>query len=224
MRLFIVCAMSALVVAVSFSPYTEAADNTNGFSSMSLPSTEAWAGYIRCAYSVMAAWPILKAEAPFLGWGWCRRASTIPTIRIGVAGAANSLKKKLKNFWSRHADIKPDEEKVAPFYVYGEVSDSWTDPETGIHYNSDYVPVWRWRRAMYNDLKCRMDWCVKPYIEANHHPKAAFNGDASDTIIRLTPKPGEIVALASAKPYLPCCQNPNDNIFQNLSCLKQYVH
>lgn len=102
---------------------------------------------------------------------------------------------KVADFWSRHGDIRPDEQKVAPFYMYREVSDTWTDPENGRQLSGDYVPVWRWRRAMYNDLVCRMDWCVQPFAEANHHPKAAFAGDTSDTIVRLTALPGETVTL-----------------------------
>lgn len=98
---------------------------------------------------------------------------------------------KVENFWSRHADIKPDEYRFAPFFVYREVSDSWTDPETGTTYNNDDVPVWRWRRAMFNDMKARWDWCVQPYAEANHHPTAAFGDDNSDAIVELTAAGGE---------------------------------
>ncbi|MCP5115146.1 MAG: DUF1593 domain-containing protein, partial [bacterium] len=103
--------------------------------------------------------------------------------------------KKVANFWSRHADIKPDEQKVAPFYTYREVSDTWVEPDTGKVLSNDYVPVWRWRRATYSDFQCRMDWCVKPFSQANHHPKAAFAGERSDTIVRITARPGETMAL-----------------------------
>ena len=92
-------------------------------------------------------------------------------------------------------DIRPDEQKVAPFYTYREVSDTWTDPENGMRLSGDYVPVWRWRRAMYNDLICRMDWCVKRFDRANHHPKAVFRSDTSDAIVRLNALPGETVPL-----------------------------
>lgn len=91
---------------------------------------------------------------------------------------------KVANVWSRHADIKRDEQKVAPFFTYREAGDVWTDPESGETLQGDYVPVWRWRPAMYADFICRMDWCVKTFKEANHHPVAAFNGDKSDTILR----------------------------------------
>jgi len=49
--------------------------------------------------------------------------------------------KKVPNLWSRHADIKPDEEKVAQFYTYREASDVWTDPDNGETCKGDYVPV-----------------------------------------------------------------------------------
>jgi len=112
-------------------------------------------------------------------------------------------REKVKNFWSRHADIKPDEVRFTPFYVYREVSDAWTDPETGVRYNNDDVPVWRWRRAMFHDMQARWDWCVKPYDEANHHPIAALDGDASDSIVHLEATGGERIefnAGASSDP------------------------
>ncbi|MCP5113397.1 MAG: DUF1593 domain-containing protein, partial [bacterium] len=112
-------------------------------------------------------------------------------------------RKKVENFWSRHSDIKPDEYRFTPFYVYREVSDGWTDPETRTYYNNDDVPVWRWRRAMFNDSKARWDWCVKPYAEANHHPVAAIDRDKSDSIVSLKARGGEVLefdASASSDP------------------------
>ncbi len=35
--------------------------------------------------------------------------------------------------------------------------------------------VWRWREAFQNDFAARMDWCVKPYSEANHPPVVKVN-------------------------------------------------
>ena len=110
---------------------------------------------------------------------------------------------KVENFWSRHADIRRDEQKFVPFKTYREASDVWTDPESGETFHGDYVPVWRWRPAMYADFLCRMEWCVKPFKEANHHPVAAFNGDTSDRIVRLKVLAGEeldVDASASTDP------------------------
>ncbi|MEM6803456.1 MAG: nucleoside hydrolase-like domain-containing protein [Bacteroidota bacterium] len=110
---------------------------------------------------------------------------------------------KTKNFWSRHADIKIDEEKFAPFYTYSEVPDKWIDPQDDSLYFSNFSPVWRWRKAMYNDQICRMDWCVKSYQEANHHPVAVFKKDTSDSIIFLKAKAGEILTLDASSSYDP---------------------
>ncbi len=111
--------------------------------------------------------------------------------------------KKVPDFWSRHTDIMIDEQKQAPFYTFREVSDHWVDPQDGKVYNNNYVPIWRWREAMYNDQICRMDWCSKSYKEANHQPVAAINGDKSNSIIKISALAGEIIefdASASSDP------------------------
>jgi len=110
---------------------------------------------------------------------------------------------KVPDFWSRHIDIMVDEQQEAPFYTCREVSDHWVDPQNGKVYNNNYVPVWRWREAMYNDQICRMDWCSKSYDEANHNPVAIINGDNSNSIIRISALAGEVIsfdATASTDP------------------------
>lgn len=141
------------------------------------------------------------------GFGFMEGGGTIPWIGLVNKGlfdidhpewggwSGRYSKEKVACFWSRHGDIRIDEEKVAPFYTYREVSDYWIDPENKDTLSGDYVPVWRWRQAMYNDFVCRMDWCVKSFKEANHHPKAVFNGDKGDDIIRLTALPGDTINL-----------------------------
>ena len=103
--------------------------------------------------------------------------------------------KKVPNLWSRHAVIKPAEEKVAQFYTYREASDVWTDPDNGETCKGDYVPVCRWRPAIYANFICRMDWCVKPFAEANHLPVAALDGDTSNTIVQVSSLAGEKIDL-----------------------------
>jgi len=55
--------------------------------------------------------------------------------------------------------------------------------------------VWRWRRAYQNDFEARMDWCVKPFDEANHAPSALLNGDDTLKIRRIQTDPGAAVTL-----------------------------
>jgi hypothetical protein len=50
--------------------------------------------------------------------------------------------------------------------------------------------VYRWRPAFQADFAARLDWCVKPFAEANHPPVVRISGEP----IRQA-KPGESVAL-----------------------------
>jgi len=110
---------------------------------------------------------------------------------------------KVENYWSKHSSVKVDEEDNAPFYLYAEAADHWIDPETGDEYNDHFTPVWRWRRAFYNDFVCRMDWCVQPYEHANHHPIAAVDGDKTDTILHIKTKPGKQLTFDAQASYDP---------------------
>jgi len=55
--------------------------------------------------------------------------------------------------------------------------------------------VWRWRPAFQNDFAARMDWCVKPYAEANHPPTLVVNGRRGRTAIQINAQPGDRVML-----------------------------
>lgn len=95
--------------------------------------------------------------------------------------------KKVLNPLSGFSIIHPDEKQYTPFYAYSdgdEVVDKWTDPSDGKTYEDVYTAGWRWRHAIWNDLKARMDWCVEPYEKANHHPIAVLNGDSTNAIIK----------------------------------------
>ena len=104
-------------------------------------------------------------------------------------------RERVENPWSRHEDVRADEGPVAPFAMYEEASDRWIDPETNQLWDNICVPIWRWRRAMFNNQKCRMDWCVKPYAEANHPPQAVLNGSDAEAITFVDAAPGETIPL-----------------------------
>jgi hypothetical protein len=89
----------------------------------------------------------------------------------------------------------PGEKPYEPFAMFPDASDHWTDPETGKAYFDRWTPIRRWRRAYQNEFQARMDWCVKEFKDANHNPIAAFNGDASRTIVRLSAQPAQSMAL-----------------------------
>jgi hypothetical protein len=53
--------------------------------------------------------------------------------------------------------------------------------------------VWRWRGDFQNDFRSRLDWCVKPFAQANHHPQARLDGPLQRTV-----RPGDTVRLNAA--------------------------
>ncbi|MFP4058836.1 MAG: DUF1593 domain-containing protein [Candidatus Brocadiia bacterium] len=72
---------------------------------------------------------------------------------------------------------------------YVDAADRWkgrTDPRATIA---------RWRTAYQNAFQARMDWCVVPFEEANHEPRAVLNGDGTLEVLEIAADPGDQVAL-----------------------------
>lgn len=57
-------------------------------------------------------------------------------------------------------------------------------------FTGNQVTLWRWRDDIQHDFAARMDWCTKPYAEANHAPVARINGPEAFSV-----KSGEIFKL-----------------------------
>jgi len=58
--------------------------------------------------------------------------------------------------------------------------------------------IHRWRTAYQNAFEARMDWCVKPYAEANHEPVAVLQDATSRRVLQLDVEPGAEVKLSAA--------------------------
>jgi 5S rRNA maturation endonuclease (ribonuclease M5) len=59
-----------------------------------------------------------------------------------------------------------------------------------ISFTGNRVTLWRWRDDFQNDFAARIDWCTKPYREANHPPIPALGHP-----VQITVKSGEIFYL-----------------------------
>ena len=60
---------------------------------------------------------------------------------------------------------------------------------------SDHATIWRWREQFQHDFAARMDWTIKPYEEANHHPVISVNGNTGTEVIYADVKQGETLVL-----------------------------
>ncbi len=75
----------------------------------------------------------------------------------------------------------------------------WRDAKDTVGETNDTrTTVWRWRPAFQADFQWRMDWCVKPFGEANHPPVALLNKTDGHGIVNITTKAGEAVNLTAA--------------------------
>jgi hypothetical protein len=80
-------------------------------------------------------------------------------------------------------------------YEMPETRPIWTDAMDEVAgYTSNHATIWRWREAFQNDFAARMDWCIKPYDDANHPPVARLKG-GNEVILRM----GESITLDASE-------------------------
>ena len=58
-------------------------------------------------------------------------------------------------------------------------------------------PLWRWLPALSNDFAARMDWCVRPYEEANHSPEVVVNGRKRTDVLSTAASAGDVLTLSA---------------------------
>jgi hypothetical protein len=81
-------------------------------------------------------------------------------------------------------------EKKGGFYT--DTADTVTGAD-GKTYTTGQASVWRWREAYQDDFAARLDWCVRPFAEANHPPVAKLGHEDV-----LQARAGEVVRLDAA--------------------------
>lgn len=59
--------------------------------------------------------------------------------------------------------------------------------------------VSRWRPAFQKDFMARLDWCIKPYNQANHNPEVVVNGSAGYAPLTINAKRGELIRLDASE-------------------------
>lgn len=93
------------------------------------------------------------------------------------------------------------------YQAYGEARPIWTHnldardevvAEDGRSHVSNQATIWRWREAYQHDFAARMDWCVKPYGEANHNPEVVLKGHVGTDVLAYAVSAGDVVTLSAA--------------------------
>ncbi len=71
----------------------------------------------------------------------------------------------------------------------------WVDIDPDPKAEDMGATICRWASHFQNDYQARMDWCVKPFSQANHPPQPVLNGDKSLRPLEITALPGQRIDL-----------------------------
>ncbi|OIN59466.1 DUF1593 domain-containing protein [Arsenicibacter rosenii] len=96
------------------------------------------------------------------GWGGryvLQQPKEVLVSRFRPAGAP-SEEPETRPIWTNAADSV-----IAPRPPFGPPPADEIRPR-----KSSQATIWRWRSEFQNDFAARMDWCIKPYQDANHPP------------------------------------------------------
>jgi hypothetical protein len=83
----------------------------------------------------------------------------------------------------------PREDASGKPYYWANQADSWNGTT-----NRDNTLA-RWAAHLQNDFRARLEWCVKPFNEANHPPRVVLNGVRGSEVLRLRAKAGTKLKL-----------------------------
>lgn len=79
--------------------------------------------------------------------------------------------------------------------LYRDANDNYYDEQAGKVINSPRATVFRWRPDFQNDFAARIQWGVRDYEEANHHPIVSVNGNSAKKPLYISTGPDEMITL-----------------------------
>jgi len=94
--------------------------------------------------------------------------------------------------WAGRFGVREDWQPPNDHYYWANQRDTWNGTT-----NRDNM-LKRWAADLQNDFRARLDWCVKPYREANHPPRAVIDDDKSGRIIYRDVTTGSTVRASAA--------------------------
>jgi hypothetical protein len=94
--------------------------------------------------------------------------------------------------WAGRFGVREDFYRRIPTYYGANVVDRWQGTVSRDN------TLRRWAADLQNDFRARLDWCVRPYGQANHPPAAVLNGDTTTKILTVDTQAGATVPLSAA--------------------------
>jgi hypothetical protein len=117
---------------------------------------------------------------------WQKEGDTMTFLYLVPTGMNDPMEPTWGS-WAGRYGVREDS-AGKPFYWANQL-DAWNGAT-----NRDNTLV-RWAAHLQNDFRARLDWCVKPFKEANHAPQVALNGSKGNEILHLHAKAGEELKL-----------------------------
>lgn len=115
------------------------------------------------------------------GWGGRYELYKPDFSKTKKGGSKVEIAPETRPIWTNAID------KYTPFVAseYGRAIKADTNTFT-----TDKASLWRWRDDFQNDFAARMDWCMKPFNQANHAPKIVLSNAE-----KMTVKSGEMIGF-----------------------------
>jgi hypothetical protein len=82
-------------------------------------------------------------------------------------------------------------------HYFRDADDAVYDQQQGVVERSPRASVYRWRPAFQNDFAARVQWGVKTFEDANHHPEVVINGQRGTGAVIVKGKPGQTLKLSA---------------------------
>jgi hypothetical protein len=107
------------------------------------------------------------------GWGGRYELYKPDFSKMKKGGSGVPFEPETREIWTNAMDT------YTP-YVYNAYGRT-VKPDT-ISFSNSKVSLWRWRDDFQQDFAARMDWCIKPFNEANHPPVPALGHPEQITV------------------------------------------
>ena len=118
---------------------------------------------------------------------WLKEGDTMTFLYLLPAGLNDPHHPEWGSWAGRYG---PQPEAGERRYYWANQTDAWRG-----NVDRDNTLL-RWAAHLQNDFRARLDWCVKPFAEANHKPVAVLNGDRTGAILRFKARSGSTVELS----------------------------